>query len=90
MSNEKSSKRTWIRILQIVGLVLVLWAAITLISGFLLVDVGPDVEGRTYRFEDAEIFGYPIPGYGTIAWIGGVIGVVLLIAQYFLGKSSKS
>lgn len=90
MSNEKSSERTWVRIVQIIGVVLILWAAITLISGLFLVDVGPEVEGRTYRFEDAEIFGYQIPVYGAIAWIGGAIGVVLLIVQYFLGTSDKS
>lgn len=76
------SRDAWVRILQILGAVLVLWAAITLISGLVLADVGPDIEGRTYPFEDTGV-----PGYGTIAWIGGAIGVVLLIIQYFLARS---
>lgn len=86
MANEES-KRTWIRVMQIVGLVLVLWSVITLISGLFLVDVGPEIEGRTYRWEDATIFGVQIEAYDIIAYAGGVIGVILLIVQYFMGRS---
>jgi hypothetical protein len=78
---------SWVRILQIVGAVLVLWAVVTLVSGLMFAEVDPeDPEfGRAYPFEDTGI-----PGYGTIAWVGGAIGVVLVVVTYFLGKTSKS
>ena len=78
---------SWVRILQIVGVVLVLWAAVTLISGLMFAEVDPDDPefGRAYPFEDTGI-----PGYGTIAWVGGAVGVVLVIVTYFLGRASKS
>jgi hypothetical protein len=78
---------SWVRILQIVGVVLVLWAAVTLISGLVFAEVDPDDPefGRAYPFEDTGI-----PGYGTIAWVGGAIGVALVVVTYFLGKTSKS
>lgn len=76
-----------VRWLRIIGLILVIWAAITLISGLFLADVG--VEGRTERFEDATIFGQEVDNYQTIAWVGGGIGVILLIVQYLLARSSR-
>jgi hypothetical protein len=78
---------SWVRIMQIVGVVLILWAAVTLISGLVFAEVDPDPEfGRAYPFEDTGI-----PGYGTMAWAGGGIGVVLVLVAYFLGrKESKS
>jgi hypothetical protein len=83
MSDEKSSGLNWVRILQIVGLVLFLWAAITLISGLAFAGIDPDPEfGRAYPFEDTGI-----TGYGTYAWVGGAIGLVLMAITYFLGKN---
>lgn len=78
---------SWVRILQIVGVVLVLWAVVTLISGLMFAEVDPDDPefGRAYPFEDTGI-----TGYGTIAWVGGAIGVVLVVVTYFLGKTSKA
>jgi len=35
-------------------------------------------------FEDTGI-----PGYGTVAWVGGAIGLVLVIVASFLGKTSE-
>lgn len=78
----------WIRVIKIVGLVLVIWAAITLISGLFLAEVG--VEGRAYRFEDATIFGQEVDNYQTVAWVGGGIGVLLLVVQYVLTSSSQN
>jgi len=71
-----------VRVVQIVGVLLFLWAAVTLVSGLLLADVG--IEGRMGFFEDTGI-----PGYGTIAWVGGAIGVVLVAVASFLGKPSE-
>jgi hypothetical protein len=67
---------------QIIGAVLLVWAAITLISGLLLADVGPDIEGRTERFEDTGI-----AGYGNLAWIGGGIGLVLVLVTVYLQRN---
>ena len=79
---ERAVRPVWVRVVQIVGVLLFLWAAVTLISGLLLADVG--IEGRMVFFEDTGI-----PGYGTIAWVGGAIGLVLAIAASFLGKTNK-
>ncbi|MCK4789035.1 MAG: hypothetical protein KAV87_35165 [Desulfobacteraceae bacterium] len=82
MSDEKSSGLNWVRIVQIVGLVLFLWAAITLISGLAFADVDPDPGfGRSFPFEDTGI-----TGYGTYAWLGGAIGLVLMAITYYLDK----
>jgi uncharacterized membrane protein YvbJ len=35
-------------------------------------------------FEDTGI-----PGYGIIAWVGGAIGVVIVVVASFLGKPRK-
>ena len=83
MSENGSSRQTWIRILRIIGAVLLVWAAITLISGLMLADVGPEIEGRTEYFEDTGI-----AGYGNLAWVGGAIGLVLLVATYFLDRNA--
>ena len=83
MSEERSPRLGWVRIVQIIGVVLLLWAAITLISGLAFAETDPDPEfGRAYAFEDTGV-----AGYGTIAWIGGAVGVVLIVVTYFLGKS---
>lgn len=82
MSEDRSPGLDWVRIVQIIGVVLLLWAAITLISGLLFAEVDPDPEfGRAYRFEDVGV-----AGYGTIAWVGGAIGLVLVVVASFLGK----
>jgi len=87
MSEQKSSGQTWVRVLQIVGAVLLLWAVITLISGLVFAQVDPNDPdfGRAYRFADTGI-----PGYGTIAWVGGGIGLALVIVTSLLGKSKQS
>jgi hypothetical protein len=79
---ERAVRPVWVRVVQIVGVLLFLWAAVTLVSGLLLADVG--IEGRMGFFEDTGI-----PGYGTIAWVGGAIGVVLVAVASFLGKPSE-
>ena len=81
---EKAARPVWIQVVQIVGVLLILWAAVTLISGLLLADVGPDIEGRSMFFEDTGI-----PGYGIIAWVGGAIGVVIVVVASLLGKPRK-
>ena len=81
MSDDRSTGLNWVRILQIIGLVLFLWAAVTLISGLVFAEVDPEI-GRAYRFADTGI-----AGYGTYAWVGGAIGLVLMAVTYFLGKN---
>jgi hypothetical protein len=80
-----SEQKLWVRIVQIVGVVLILWAAVTLISGLAFAEVDPeDPEfGRAYPFEDTGI-----AGYGTIAWVGGIVGIVLVVVTYLLGKKN--
>jgi hypothetical protein len=79
---ERVARPVWAQVVQVVGVLLVLWAAVTLISGLLLADVG--IEGRMEFFEDTGI-----PGYGAIAWVGGAVGLILAIGASFLGKSSE-
>jgi hypothetical protein len=81
---EKAARPVWVQVVQIVGVLLILWAAVTLISGLLLADVGPDIEGRTMFFEDTGI-----PGYGIIAWVGGALGIVIVVVASLLGKPRK-
>lgn len=80
MSEGRSSGIDWIRVVQIIGVVLLLWAAITLVSGLLFAQVDPEI-GREYRFADV-----PVAGYETMAWAGGAIGLVLVVVTYFLSK----
>jgi hypothetical protein len=84
LPEERAARPVWVQVVQIVGVLLILWAAVTLVSGLLLADVGPDIEGRTMFFEDTGI-----PGYGIIAWIGGGIGVVIVVVASLLGKPRK-
>jgi len=80
---EKEAVRpVWARVVQIVGVLLFLWAAVTLISGLLLAEVG--VEGRMAVFGDVGI-----PGYGIIAWVGGAVGILLWVAAAYLGKPEE-
>ena len=84
MSDEKSTKKkTWIMVVQIIAVILVLWAVVTLISGLQFAEVFPDDPemGRAYAFEDTGI-----ANYGALAWGGGIVGAVLLVVTYFLGK----
>jgi len=87
MSDEKSTnKKTWIMVLQIIAVILVLWAVVTLISGTQFAEVFPDDPemGRAYAFDDTGI-----ANYGTLAWGGGIVGAVLLVVTYFLGKKDN-
>ena len=79
---ERAVRPVWVQVVQVVGVLLILWAAVTLISGLLLADVG--IEGRMEFFEDTGI-----PGYGAMAWIGGAIGIVAVVVASFLGRPSK-
>ena len=84
MSDEKSTKqKTWIMVVQIIAVILILWAAVTLISGTQFAEVFPDDPemGRAYAFEDTGIV-----NYGSLAWGGGIVGAVLLVVTYFLGN----
>jgi membrane associated rhomboid family serine protease len=86
MSDEKSSRNTWVLVLQFIAVVLILWAVVTLISGLQFAEIFPDDPdmGRAYAFEDTGI-----ANYGTYAWIGGIIGAVVLAVTYFLGKNKE-
>ena len=78
------TKERWLLVMKILGAALVIWALVTLVSGLTLADVGPDIEGRTFFFEDTGI-----PGYGFIAAAGGVIGIVLYVVAQLMGRSKK-
>jgi len=80
MSDDRSPGLDWVRIVQIIGVVLLLWAAITLISGLLFAQVDAEI-GREYRFADVGV-----AGYQTIAWVGGAVGLVVVLVTAFLGK----
>lgn len=83
MSNGMSSQKKWMVVVQIIAVILVIWAAVTLISGLQFAEVFPDDPdmGRAYPFEDTGI-----ANYGVYAWIGGAVGVILLVVTFFLGK----
>ena len=83
MSDAKSSTKGWVLVLQFIAVILIIWAGVTLISGLQFAEVFPDDPdmGRAYAFEDTGI-----ANYGTYAWVGGVVGVVLLVITLFLGK----
>jgi hypothetical protein len=83
MSDDKSFKLGWVQILQFIAVILIIWAAVTLISGLQFAEVFPDDPdmGRAYPFEDTGI-----ANYGTFAWVGGVVGVVLFVITLFVGK----
>ena len=83
MSDEKSSTNWGILILQFIGVILIIWAIVTLISGLAFAEVFPDDPdmGRAYPFEDTGI-----TNYGTYAIVGGIVGVVILVATYFFLK----
>ena len=86
MSNGMSSQKKWVFVLQIIAVILVIWAVVTLISGLQFAEVFPDDPdmGRAYPFEDTGI-----ANYGVYAWIGGGVGVLLLIVSYYLGKEQE-
>jgi hypothetical protein len=66
--------------------VLILWSVVTLISGLQFAEVFPDDPdmGRAFAFEDTGI-----ANYGTYAWTGGIVGVVLIAVTYYLGKKKE-
>lgn len=86
MSDEKSSRKTWVLVLQFIAVVLILWSVVTLISGLQFAEVFPDDPdmGRAFAFEDTGI-----ANYGTYAWTGGIVGVVLIAVTYYLGKKKE-
>ena len=83
MSDEKSSPNWVIIILQLIGVLLIVWSLVTLISGLGFAETFPDDPdmGRAYPFEDTGI-----ANYGTYAIIGGIVGVVILVGTYFYSK----
>ena len=85
MSEDKSSKLGWVQILQFIAVILVIWSAVTLISGLQFAEIFPDDPdmGRAYPFEDTGI-----SNYGTFAWLGGAVGVVLFVITLFVGKKN--
>ena len=86
MLDEKSSRKTWVLVLQFIAVVLILWSVVTLISGLQFAEVFPDDPdmGRAFAFEDTGI-----ANYGTYAWTGGIVGVVLIAVTYYLGKKKE-
>jgi len=84
MSDEKSSPNWGVIVVQLIGVVLIVWSVVTLISGLGFADVGAEIEGRTFAFEDTGI-----SGYGTYAVLGGILGVVLLVIAYFISKRDQ-
>ena len=86
MSDEKSSTKVWVLVLQFIAVILIIWAVVTLISGLQFAEIFPDDPdmGRAYPFEDTGI-----AGYGTYATVGGIVGVILLVVTFFLGKKKE-